>query len=330
MTAPRRRPSTLAKRPMPTASAGASRSSAPAERRQTDQPEPDGADSKLEHWLKLVSTVVAPTTVLTALLFYFGYVATTAEFLYFGVTLGSLGLSTQDFLLRSVAVLYVPLGLVLVVTLGLLWLHSTVVQRLEADTTRTGWHVVAAVLLVAGGGLFIRGVVGVAVPNVARTEPIAMTPLCLGFGTAAVAYGRFLLRYDRPQPVDWSRRWPEVASVAVVVGLLLVSLFWAANSFAAAYGRGRAQALAERLNTRPAVVLDTRERLYLAYEGVDETPLPVAADQDFRYRYRGLRVLAESNGRIFLLPEQWTPETGAVVVVPANGDVRLQFYRTPS
>src|SRR5512132_3026246 len=86
----------------------------------------------LERGLQVVTAIVAPTTLLTALLFYFGWIRTNALFQYFGVDATTLGFTTQYYLLRSSEALYVPLGTLLVVGLAALWLHSLVATWLAA------------------------------------------------------------------------------------------------------------------------------------------------------------------------------------------------------
>ena len=68
---------------------------------------PTGA--QFERWLNLLGSVVAPATLIGALLFYFGYVSSRAQYDYFGVDIDSVGLSTQDYVMRSPQPLLVPL-----------------------------------------------------------------------------------------------------------------------------------------------------------------------------------------------------------------------------
>lgn len=307
------------------------RSSARADGPGKPAPPPhEPAASDLERRVKLISGILAPTTVLTALLFYYGYVATTAEYGYFGISMGSLDLSTQDFLLRSVAALYVPLGLLLLLIVLAAWGHGNVRRRLAARLGDRRWRRGAIVAVAGGAVVFARGFIGVAFPDVARTEPIAVTPVCLGVGIGAITYGRHVLVVLTRGGSSPRRHWTEPVGLVAVVGVVVLSTFWAANSFAAAYGTGRAEQIARRIGERPAVVLDTTERLYADYDGLEERPLPPGTDQRFHYRYLGLRLLAESGGRMFLVPERWNPDSGAVLVVPANSNVRLQFYRSES
>ena len=113
--------------------------------------------------------------------------------------------------------------------------------------------------------------------------------------------------------------------VAVLLSLVVVfTLFWATNTVAAAYGRGTGQRIAENPQTRPSVVLDTTERLYVPVGSATEVRLPDDADQTFRYRYTGLRLLAVGEDGWLLLSENWNRQTGFVLVVPADGSSRVR------
>jgi hypothetical protein len=289
----------------------------------------EGAEQEtlLERRVRLFTSILAPTTVLTALLFYFGYVTTAAEYGYFGISMGSLDLSYQALLLNSVGALYVPLGLLFLVVLGGLWAHLWFSGTIRARAPRRSRSRVGLLMVGLGALVFLRGVVGVVVPSIARSEWIAVTPACLGLGIVVLAYGRGVL--TGPGGDSRPRTWADTAGTVMVCGVVVLSLFWAANSFAAAYGRGHAASIAEYLDKRPAVVLDTVDRLFVTYPGVVERSIPGAADRTYRYRYRGFRLLVEANGRLFLLPEHWRVGDGATVVLQSDDDIRLQFYRTP-
>ncbi|MFJ9773570.1 hypothetical protein ACIRVF_20380 [Kitasatospora sp. NPDC101157] len=63
------------------------------------------------------------------------------------------------------------------------------------------------------------------------------------------------------------------------------------------------------------------------WAGVRETALPNAvAGARYRYRYEGLRLLAQSGDRMFLIPQSWTGDTGNAPVVPVGVDVRVVFH----
>ncbi|MDO0935477.1 hypothetical protein QQY66_28815 [Streptomyces sp. DG2A-72] len=334
----------------------------------TPEPEPEPPASLLEGQVRerlwAVANVVAPTTVVTTLLFYFGYVATTARFRYFGVYLDMVDLSLQEMLLYGVEVVYPPLTIVAIAFLLITAAH-TGVRWMMASPDRdavTGW--VGLFVVIAGLLAFTRGIVGLLVPEVARTEGIARTPLSLGCGALALAYGLWLLRVVA---VRWDRRraerddsggtgapdeepaaapptvpanagelatWLESPAVtrlnrhalAWVAVIVVAGSFWTANSFAAAYGRGRALDDAESLPNRPEAVLYTKEPLRDLPAAVQETELPDADDKEsLRFRYRGLRLLVESNARLFLVPAQWVTGDSRTFVIPYDDSVRVDL-----
>ena len=72
------------------------------------------------NFLEWVTTVAGATTLVGALLYYFGWARASTTFSYFGIEAEVLGLSFQDYLLRSVRSTYQPLLVVAGVTLGFL------------------------------------------------------------------------------------------------------------------------------------------------------------------------------------------------------------------
>ncbi|MCZ4099373.1 hypothetical protein C8250_001905 [Streptomyces sp. So13.3] len=149
------------------------------------------------------------------------------------------------------------------------------------------------------------------------------TPLFLGGGLVVLMYGRLLL-------VKISGgRYPvlrEKAALAIVAALIVLSSFWTVNIYAQDHGKSDAAYLTDRLWLRPQVVLDTTERLYFQYPGVQETVLPEGTPQQhFRFRYRGLRLLAQSGDRMFIIPQSWTVDRGNVLIIPLDANVRVSF-----
>jgi hypothetical protein len=286
----------------------------------------------LERAVQLATAIIAPTTILTALLFYYGWVRTNALFQYFGVDATVLGFTTQDYVLRSSEALYVPFGTLLVVGLVGLWLHGLMTRWLAARRLPM-LRATAMVLVVVGLALFARGVAGVAIPRLSRDE-FLVTPVCLGLGAVMGAYGRWLWQRQRAlQGHDADATapgWHGVVSLILVAMLVVLSLFWATSDYARAYGRGRAVAYASQLAVRPGVVVYSADRLFLHGPGVQELTLPPGAHSSYRYRYGGLRLLTESRGRLFLLPEGWTRTDGAAIVLANSDKVRVEFVRSHS
>ncbi|MEO3868516.1 hypothetical protein ABGB18_06770 [Nonomuraea sp. B12E4] len=274
--------------------------------------------------LTAYSGIIAPTSLITALLFYFGYLATRARFEYFGVYLDLVNLSTPDLLLFGSEALYVPVvivGLAVLVSTGL----RLAVQWLLADPGRdtvSGW-VTLAVLLVSLL-LLLRAVIGLA-PQVARTEYPGITALSLTLGALLLTYCETLWRTlaaRRPQAA-WT---PPPATVRTarlaLIALMVAGLFWTANSFSFLYGNGQALNDAQNLPERPPVILDTHDPIQIPPKGVVHIALP---DEKFRHRYIGLRLLVESDKRLFLVPARWSRTTSRTIVIENSSDIRLQL-----
>jgi hypothetical protein len=115
----------------------------------------------------------------------------------------------------------------------------------------------------------------------------------------------------------------------LLVLVVVATVFWATATLAQWSGTGRAKALARDLTSLPAVVVDLPERLVAGDDTVSETALPTEEGQAYRYRYRGLRLLAEGDGRLFLVPERWSPSGSTFVVDVGEARVRFRFVDDP-
>lgn len=279
------------------------------------------ATGTVERWMGLLSSVVAPVTLVTALLFYFGYVSSRAQYLYFGVDVDTIGLSTQDYVMRSPQALLVPLLVIALGTVALLLLHRRLRRSVPSPrAVRLALGVATGVLL-AGLALLLG------YPLVGSWRLYAVvTPLLLGAGTAGVIY---LLRMPGAphrdtgpdgDPVPWVG--PAVRAVGVVV--VATCLFWATATVAQWSGEGLARRTARDLGQLPAVILDTTERLYLTDPVVEETVLPAEEGDRYRYRYRGLRLLIQGPDAMYLVPHTWTA-SNSTLRVPFDETVRVRF-----
>ncbi|GGY21221.1 hypothetical protein [Streptomyces tanashiensis] len=286
------------------------------------EPEDDGSGKRpWADWIVTLTTLIAPTTFIGALLLYFGVAYTDALYEHFGIDAATLGFSTQDYALRSASALYMPAGTALTVALaGVLIYYAA--RALGSRNTRlpAGRRLSPYALSVCGLVLFALGLLG----GLEVWDAGAMdTPLLLGGGLVLIVYGRVLALRLAGTPYPVARERIALALVAALVGLCS---FWAVHAYAKQHGDDDARYLARNLWLRPAVTVDTAERFYFPPRQVRETVLPVAGPpQRFRYRYEGLRLLAEANGRMFLIPDNWAEKGGNVLVVPANNAVRVAF-----
>ncbi len=281
-----------------------------------------------EQWLGLFASVIAPTTLMTALLYYFGYVATYAKFAYFGVDVDALGYASSDYVLRSAAALFVPIMVLLLIgIIGFLG-HRLIRSQIDRRRGTRPLTIAGALTVVAGSALFIRGVVGVVDPAFGLTEFPTATPLCLALGAIGVGYGAWALQFKRGVHRSASLNRPEKVVAAMVAGIVVFALFWVTNTVAAAYGRGEAQRIATDLSTRPGVILDTTERLYIPVGSASEQRLPDEVDQQFHYRYGGFRLLTVTSDGWLLMSQRWTQQNGYVLVVPRDAKVRVRVVHS--
>src|SRR4051794_36152386 len=97
-------------------------------------PPPDPATSvgRLGQVAGSVAQVVAPLSVLTALLFYFGYASSRARYLYFGIDVDTIGMSTQDYVMRSPEPLLTPLLVLTLLAVLVAVIHERVNRRVRA------------------------------------------------------------------------------------------------------------------------------------------------------------------------------------------------------
>jgi len=172
-----------------------------------------------------------------------------------------------------------------------------------------------------GVGLFVGVVVGFVAPNGGVPDSPATPPMAPGAGALPLLYGRPLLKSTAPGRDDVV---PGPAVVILGAGVAILSLFGPANTSAPAYGSGQAERESKALSSRPAVTLDTKERLYLNTACAEETSLPADTEQSYRYRNRGLRLLAVGSDRLFLIPDRWR-DGCQVLVVPDDDSVRIQL-----
>ncbi|MFJ3906381.1 hypothetical protein [Streptomyces sp. NPDC090025] len=142
----------------------------------------------------LVGAIAAPTSLVTALLYYFGYWHAYWFFAYFRVNSTLLGLGTTDYLLRSLDALWVPLTVTATAGLVALWGHDLVRRRLAV--TGAGPRALRRVTAgVAGAGLLptVGGLWSTFSPTFLN-RVLTLAPLSLSAGVALLAYARRLER----------------------------------------------------------------------------------------------------------------------------------------
>ncbi len=280
---------------------------------------------RLRSALHVLGSVVAPTSLVTALLIYFGRQHARYLFGYFGVDLSLLGLTTQDYLVRSIDGFFVPVVVGLSAALVAQWLHARFsAQFFDGPDAREHLRRGAVVTGVVGLALFAVGMVRI-VFGTPHSDSLVF-PLSLGAGTLLILYASRLYRRAHPSRVV-RQNLGGVALFEATGAFFLVgiSLFWAVGNYSAGVGESRAIQISRTFTTTfPRATVYSRQPLHLRAAGVLETVCaPAGADPSFRYD--GLRLLLRSGGHYFLLPDAWSPANGVAIVIRESDAVQLQF-----
>jgi hypothetical protein len=281
--------------------------------------------------VRQIAEALGPATLATALLIYFGYVATRARYEYFGVPVDLAGRSNQDMMLDGLEVVFVPAVMLFLGLLAIVGIHSLVLWLLSRDRgdRREGASDVTAFVgygfVLVGVLLIGRALIGIFVQGPEVSVVIGATPLSLAFGPAAVAYGVWIEGQRRGRPLLSQR--PARNGAMGVIALLVAGLVWASTQLAWAYGTGRGEEDAAGLEDRPEVVVETKEPLDDLPRGVTASRLGTAGDDTraYRHRYRGFRLLLASGGRLFLVTPEWRRGRDATIVLPYEKDIRVRL-----
>ncbi|WP_115944658.1 hypothetical protein [Amycolatopsis thermalba] len=257
--------------------------------------------------LRVVGTLAANATLLTGLLYYFGFLTTQVFFSYFRVHYTLLGQTTPEILARGVDGLLLPIAELA----GAVFLALGVIRFLRFRLSRRAWHTflrratpVAAVL----GAALLAVTLAVALDPVPFRRFTALPGL--GFALAVV-----LLVFA------W-RRWTAhgVAEWLVAYALVTFGLFWAVADYAGQVGVRRAFETERALAGRPAAVLYSAQKLNLP--GEVHCPAP---DGAFQYRYPGLKLLLQSGNQYVLVPDDWRRPESPTYVLPRTNTLWLEF-----
>ena len=291
----------------------------------TDRAEPKPATSTASRLFTLFGTLVGPTTVLTALLFYFGRLHAFGFFGYFGVNFTAFDLTVTDYILRSADGLFVPLtvaagvGLVGLWTsrFGMAWLPERI--RKVVVILRRPFVVVL--------GLLLLGVAASALVDPTAFEQFLAVPgLCMAAGVVLLA-----VAWRIPGPSRRGRRAAPVPPLPVAVAewaavflLASIGLFWAVADYAGAVGRGRGHELEVGLSAWPDVVVFSEKGLNIRGAGTRETAC-TTPENAYAFRYDGLKLIFQGGSQYMLLPSGWTSESGTAILLPRSDTVRFEF-----
>lgn len=278
--------------------------------------------------IKAATSVIAPLTLITGLMYYFGLIHAYWFFGSFGVEYSVFELTPEDFILRSADGLFQPLGFVALAILLLAWAFQLLAPHVHRKPSLravqgTMW---ACSLL----GLLLMAAAGAGVVNPALFEKRpALAGLSLVFGVLLLMGATRALRRltPRTRSVPLPQRtlvaW-AVAEWSSIILLVSLGLFWAVGDWSATVGTQRAQQVVRSLRGWPSVVLYSDRSLNLGIADVTETQCG-DPDSAFAFRYDGLVLIVQEGRQMMLLPRTWASGDQTAVVLANSPSVRLDF-----
>ncbi|MEU6700274.1 hypothetical protein [Pseudonocardia sp. NPDC046786] len=270
-----------------------------------------GTADGLPRSLQVLASIVAPATLLTGLLLYFGRRHAFGFFDHFGVSYTIMDLTPADYLVRSADGMIPPLAVAGAAVLLGLWARQLAPALLSpAARTRLRRVTVPGLVLLGGAAAaltVVDTVRGTLLPGVPELRGLGLCTAAL----ALLAATRLARGTAGPAAVT------EWGVTFVLVG---VGLFWTVGAYAAGVGAGRGAEFERSLPALPDAVLFSETELGLTGPGVTGT----ACGPD-RFRYDGLKLVIQSGGQYLLLPSGWTVADGAAVLLPRTGGHRWEF-----
>ncbi len=304
---------------------------------ESEAPGPEAVEFEaaeaLPRALRLVGSVVAPTTLVTGLLFYFGLLYAVGYYRFFGVNFTVLDLPFQDILLLSASTGILPLAVLATVTLLAVWIYQLPLDGL-AGVRRT---------VVTRGVLPVSAAVGtlllaLVVADILLRQPVFPRGLGEARGLSLVG-GLLLLIYaarlrSALLPRRGRSRIPQVhqALTAVKWGCLFVlfsvGMFWAVGSYAVRVGTADASNLAVGLRCVSDVVVYSEKDLNLTYATVQKET-SAEPGSGYAFRYSELKIIPQAGPDYLLVPADWSRATGPAILLPRSDAVRLEFVPAP-
>ncbi len=271
-----------------------------------------------------VLALVGPVTLLSGILYYFGYVSARTFYAYFGISLSILEFSPASYLVRSADTFFRPVVTVLVVVLVVYVGHRLLGQHLgRTDPRRVRWICLA--VLTAGLVLLALGVAGLYGWSLGLVSPLALASAGL-----LVEYGLLLLsRHGKPAgPVAQLVGSGVYLRRGLLAALVLTAVFWAVTTLAQRRGEHNAELTELTLVLQPQAVVYSDRDLHLPGPGVGRTVLD-GGESSYRFRYNGLRPLLHANDRWFLLPVHGRHDNGSTVIVLHDEPGRVRVDLAP-
>jgi hypothetical protein len=267
---------------------------------------------------KIIGGVLAglatQAVVLTAVLFYFGWVRAKATYDYFGIDISVLNFSASDYVLHSVDAafpLLVAIGLAGVVAI---FVHEQLRPSLASGAESPEQLVRGTVT--TGAVLAVIGLV-LALSLSRPGAPDFVGPCVILLGSSLAGYG-FAIR-SRYGTLDGFR------FLVAMIAIALLAFLWTLTTYADWVGIRVAKEVCSGLPAAAEVTVYSSTNLSLSGPDIKVSEIQGSLIE-YRFRYSGLRMLVTSGGQYFLLPSGWRQGDGSVIVLPTtDANIRVEF-----
>ena len=277
-------------------------------------------------------------------MYYFGWRRSDVQAREMSIDVSLFGFSTQDYVLRSVSSLYLPLLVIFGLCLAWVAAHARLVRMLPTGggglSPPAGARDVGGThrrrgddsrRLLPGVRLAGRPHLAAVAGGLAR-QPAGVPAVGGAPRTGDVDARRGVRTVDTPPAAPASRQaaaplWRALLPVVLVASTVALGGFWMLEEYAAAVGRGAASTLVANVDGLAHAVVVSPTPLGIVAPGVQEERIGAPDSPTVRYRTTGLRLLARSGGKVLLLHDGWTPADGTVIVLADSDDLVWQFSR---
>jgi hypothetical protein len=286
----------------------------------------------------ILGSLGAVVTIFTAVMLYFGWRRSDVQAQDMGIDVSLFDFSPQDYVLRSISSLFLPLLVIFGLTLGWLWLHGRVTEILrrladappearERAARRSRMIAVTATTVGAACVLFTVAT-GLSSPpwpvgpiKSALEDDQWLVPALLIVATLTATYAFWLHRRLTERETE-NPPWQVALIGAIVVSIVVLGAFWMLEEYASSIGHRYASQIEAGVRELPRASVISPAPLGIRVEGVTEEV--VQASGSTYYRTVGLRLLARAGGKLLLLPENWARGSG-IVVIADRQDLIWQF-----
>lgn len=273
--------------------------------------------------------VIAPATVVAALGYHFGREYAHARSSYFGLDVSLLGFSPQDYVLRSVDAVFVPVLTAATAAMLLIAVHVLLVWWHSPRLLKTA----GLVLSTLGTASLAVGLYALAWDVPVLDEWATFRDLMPALGTVLLLWGvsllsRWLETKVPPRPQSAAiPAWFSSVGLGLALVVILASLFAGTTQWARTAGDARSKSLTERIRMMPRAAVYSDRLLNLAHDGISPVEVVGEKGSAYRFLYTGLRFYIRSGGKLFFLPEEWSLDSGRIIVLEDNDSIRLEFAR---